>query len=163
MWFIVNFRHETRLRVMETSGYKSDTGWPRASHDDNTRGDTWRNWKGCQLDADQCLSLEQILQSFSAPISEEHAWAVIHQVSQKNYFFKNSLFYWKFEFTTVRSPIMQCTATAVFQLLNKFDDISRQIFYWQQLRQSYFTQFFLLELKLQQYRPVRKSKSEFLP
>merc|ERR1719419_1206221 len=68
---------------METPGHKSDTGWPRVSPDDeNTRLDTWRNWKGCQLDSDQCLSLEQILQSFSAPISEEHAWAVIHQALQ---------------------------------------------------------------------------------
>jgi len=47
-------------------------------------GDTgWRqNWRGCQLDKEECLSLEQILQSFSAPISEEHAWAVIHQALQ---------------------------------------------------------------------------------
>ena len=52
-----------------------DTGWTRDTCD--PRG----HWTGCQLDSDQCLSLEQILQSFSAPISEEHAWAVIHQVS----------------------------------------------------------------------------------
>ena len=37
-------------------------------------------WRGCHLDREECLTLEQILQSFSAPISEEHAWAVIHQV-----------------------------------------------------------------------------------
>ena len=41
-----------------------------------------RGWRGCQLDGEDCLSLEQILHSFSAPISEEHAWAVIHQVRQ---------------------------------------------------------------------------------
>ena len=58
---------------MET--HKLDTGWTRDTCE--PRG----NWRGCQLDTDQCLSLEQILQSFSAPISEEHAWAVIHQVS----------------------------------------------------------------------------------
>ena len=40
-----------------------------------------RGWRGCQLDSQECLSLDQILHSFSAPISEEHAWAVIHQVS----------------------------------------------------------------------------------
>ena len=41
-----------------------------------------RGWRGCQLDSQECLSLDQILHSFSAPISEEHAWAVIHQVSR---------------------------------------------------------------------------------
>ena len=40
-------------------------------------------WAGCSLDPGGCLSLQQILASFTAPISEEHAWAVIHQVSQK--------------------------------------------------------------------------------
>ena len=41
-------------------------------------------WRGCQLDRDtECLTLDQILQSFSAPISEEHAWAVIHQVGHE--------------------------------------------------------------------------------
>ena len=37
-------------------------------------------WRGARLDPADCLSLDQILHSFSAPISEEHAWAVIHQV-----------------------------------------------------------------------------------
>ena len=37
-------------------------------------------WAGCSLDPGGCLSLQQILASFTAPISEEHAWAVIHQV-----------------------------------------------------------------------------------
>ncbi|XP_023323232.1 protein spire homolog 1 isoform X2 [Eurytemora carolleeae] len=36
-------------------------------------------WSACALDKQGCLSLEQILKSFSAPISEEHAWAIIHQ------------------------------------------------------------------------------------
>ena len=31
------------------------------------------------LDNQDCLTLGQILSSFSAPITEEHAWAVIHQ------------------------------------------------------------------------------------
>jgi len=39
-------------------------------------------WRGCSLDTEGCLTLEQILNSFSAPISEEHAWAVIHQALQ---------------------------------------------------------------------------------
>jgi Kinase non-catalytic C-lobe domain len=38
------------------------------------------SWSGCALDPGGCLSLQQILHSFSAPISEEHAWALIHQV-----------------------------------------------------------------------------------
>ena len=33
-------------------------------------------WAGCSLDPGGCLSLQQILASFTAPISEEHAWAV---------------------------------------------------------------------------------------
>ena len=37
-------------------------------------------WSASTLDNQGCLSLEQILKSFSAPISEEHAWAIIHQV-----------------------------------------------------------------------------------
>ena len=37
-------------------------------------------WAGRSLDPGGCLSLQQILASFTAPISEEHAWAVIHQV-----------------------------------------------------------------------------------
>ena len=107
---------------METPGHKSDTGWPRVSPDDeNTRLDTWRNWKGCQLDSGQCLSLEQILQSFSAPISEEHAWAVIHQVRSHNFveksFFIVPLFYYM-ELSIGRRQTVQCTA--VFLLLNKY-------------------------------------------
>ena len=38
-----------------------------------------KEWTGCSLQ-EGCLSLGRILKSFSAPISEEHAWAVIHQV-----------------------------------------------------------------------------------
>ena len=48
-------------------------------------------WSACALDKQGCLSLEQILKSFSAPISEEHAWAIIHQVSKR--LFSNS-FIW---------------------------------------------------------------------
>jgi len=44
-------------------------------------GQSW-GWRGCSLDSEGCLSLQQILHSFSAPISEEHAWAVIHQALQ---------------------------------------------------------------------------------
>jgi hypothetical protein len=40
------------------------------------------SWSGCKLDEGGCLSLQQILHSFSAPISEEHAWALIHQVCE---------------------------------------------------------------------------------
>ena len=41
-------------------------------------------WAGCKLDRTGCLSLQQILASFTAPISEEHAWAVIHQVMDQS-------------------------------------------------------------------------------
>eukprot|EP00092_Neocalanus_flemingeri_P000861 GFUD01000918.1.p1 GENE.GFUD01000918.1~~GFUD01000918.1.p1 ORF type:complete len:612 (+),score=113.89 GFUD01000918.1:56-1891(+) len=33
----------------------------------------------CRLDSSHCLSLKQVVQSFCAPIKEEHAWAVLHQ------------------------------------------------------------------------------------
>ena len=39
-------------------------------------------WHSCSLDSHNCLDLQQILQVFSAPITEEHAWALVHQVSQ---------------------------------------------------------------------------------
>ena len=38
-------------------------------------------WKSVSLNEDCCLNLDQIVQVFSAPITEEHAWAVLHQVS----------------------------------------------------------------------------------
>ena len=38
-------------------------------------------WRSCSLE-EGSLGLHQILRSFSAPISEEHAWAVIHQVRE---------------------------------------------------------------------------------
>ena len=34
----------------------------------------------CYLDGDNCLNLAGILQSFSGPITEQHAWAIVHQV-----------------------------------------------------------------------------------
>ena len=48
-------------------------------------------WAGCSLDPGGCLSLQQILASFTAPISEEHAWAVIHQVKKKQQYHASSL------------------------------------------------------------------------
>ena len=43
-------------------------------------------WHSCQLDSDDCLDLDQILKVFSAPITEEHAWALVHQVRESYYF-----------------------------------------------------------------------------
>merc|ERR1711915_969379 len=37
------------------------------------------NWYSAQLDTRNCLNLGQILRVFSAPITEEHAWAVTFQ------------------------------------------------------------------------------------
>ena len=37
-------------------------------------------WFSCSLDTEDCLNLSQILKVFSAPITEEHAWALVHQV-----------------------------------------------------------------------------------
>ena len=33
----------------------------------------------CKLDSNHCLSLEQVVKAFHAPIKQEHAWAIIHQ------------------------------------------------------------------------------------
>ncbi len=45
----------------------------------------------CKLDLEDCVSLSNILVSFNAPISEEHAWALCHQCAKcfKNAFSKN--------------------------------------------------------------------------
>ena len=39
-------------------------------------------WHSCSLDTNNCLDLQQILAVFSAPITEEHAWALVHQVTR---------------------------------------------------------------------------------
>lgn len=36
----------------------------------------------CELDGEGCLSLGSILESFSAPINEEHAWAICFQLAK---------------------------------------------------------------------------------
>lgn len=36
----------------------------------------------CKLDADECVSLSNILVSFNAPISEEHVWALCYQCAK---------------------------------------------------------------------------------
>ena len=38
------------------------------------------SWQAVTLDDKGCLSLDKILRVFSAPITEEHAWAILHQV-----------------------------------------------------------------------------------
>ena len=38
------------------------------------------SWQAVILDDNGCLSLDKILRVFSAPITEEHAWAILHQV-----------------------------------------------------------------------------------
>jgi len=37
-------------------------------------------WKGSSLGKDCCLTLKQVVSSFSAPITEEHAWAVVYEM-----------------------------------------------------------------------------------
>ena len=37
-------------------------------------------WKGSILDRNKCLTLKQVVSSFSAPITEEHAWAVVYEM-----------------------------------------------------------------------------------
>jgi len=36
-------------------------------------------WHSCRLDSDNCVDLDQVLKVFSAPITEEHAWALVYQ------------------------------------------------------------------------------------
>eukprot|EP00092_Neocalanus_flemingeri_P014386 GFUD01015518.1.p1 GENE.GFUD01015518.1~~GFUD01015518.1.p1 ORF type:complete len:691 (-),score=152.70 GFUD01015518.1:104-2176(-) len=36
-------------------------------------------WHHCGLDRDNCVDLDQVLKVFSAPITEEHAWALVYQ------------------------------------------------------------------------------------
>jgi len=38
------------------------------------------NWTASSLNDSNCLSLKQIVGSFSAPITEEHAWAVVYEL-----------------------------------------------------------------------------------
>eukprot|EP00095_Tigriopus_kingsejongensis_P011473 maker-scaffold626_size122949-snap-gene-0.27 protein:Tk11473 transcript:maker-scaffold626_size122949-snap-gene-0.27-mRNA-1 annotation:"spire " len=45
----------------------------------STRHNPARPWSGAELNTHGCLSLETILRSFSAPITEEQAWAIAHQ------------------------------------------------------------------------------------
>ena len=37
------------------------------------------SWAGCSLDGRDSLDLDQITGSFSAPITEEHAFAIVHE------------------------------------------------------------------------------------
>ena len=37
------------------------------------------SWSPCQLNQEACLDLEKITSSFSAPISEEQAWAIVFE------------------------------------------------------------------------------------
>lgn len=37
------------------------------------------SWTPCKLNSDSCLNLEKITSSFSAPITEEHAWAIVFE------------------------------------------------------------------------------------
>ena len=37
------------------------------------------SWAGSCLNSNNCLTLKQIVASFSAPITEEHAWAIVYE------------------------------------------------------------------------------------
>jgi len=36
-------------------------------------------WIASSLDSNNCLTLKQVVGSFSAPITEEHAWAIVYE------------------------------------------------------------------------------------
>ena len=40
------------------------------------------NWTASHLNQLNCLTLRQIVGSFSAPITEEHAWAVVYETAK---------------------------------------------------------------------------------
>jgi len=37
------------------------------------------SWTPCKFNSDKCLALEEITSSLSAPITEEHAWAIVFE------------------------------------------------------------------------------------
>ena len=39
-------------------------------------------WVASTLDSKQCLTLKQVVGSFSAPITEEHAWSVVYEMTK---------------------------------------------------------------------------------
>ena len=39
-------------------------------------------WVASTLDSNQCLTLKQVVGSFSAPITEEHAWSVVYEMTK---------------------------------------------------------------------------------
>ena len=41
-----------------------------------------RAWSSLQLDDQNCLNLEEVLEAFSGPITEQHAWAIIYQAAK---------------------------------------------------------------------------------
>lgn len=58
---------------------RSDTGLKKASSSHHyPPEDTEEAW-GATLDENGCLSLEQILLCFRAPVTEQHAWAIIYE------------------------------------------------------------------------------------
>ena len=40
-----------------------------------------KSWHSATLDTNSCVNLQQVLDVFSAAVSEEQAWAVLYQVS----------------------------------------------------------------------------------
>lgn len=40
------------------------------------------NWTASHLNKLNCLTLRQIVGSFSAPITEEHAWAIVYEITK---------------------------------------------------------------------------------
>ncbi|CAH1396263.1 unnamed protein product [Nezara viridula] len=59
-----------------------------SSSQPESSGAASRRPKKCSLDENHCVNLADILMSFSAPISEEHAWALCYQCAKC---FRNAL------------------------------------------------------------------------
>ena len=41
-----------------------------------------RAWSSLQLDDQNCLNLEEVLEAFSGPITEQHACAILYQAAK---------------------------------------------------------------------------------
>ena len=81
-----------RYQECSGAGIASKTEKP-AEFDARMRARLRRNRKGnCKLNADDSLSLQDILHCFNSPISREQAWALCHQTAKSlSYLPRNDL------------------------------------------------------------------------
>lgn len=73
---------ESKTKSTKDSDVKIDTNATNNNENNinniNTNNNRITNLEFCS-DKDNCLSLDEILKSFNAPLSEEQAWSLIYQ------------------------------------------------------------------------------------